>query len=110
MSTIYCDKCHFEWNTNETVIETIVLNEQDDVKMRFFQCPECGAEYIVDITDREIRKQISIYKKMQKKYSRMYNSGESEVRLRNYLSKAEKVRNEIIERERELKGRWTRAE
>ena len=26
----YCDKCHFEWNTKDTKIETLVLDEKDD--------------------------------------------------------------------------------
>lgn len=106
----YCDKCRFEWDTKDTKIETLVLNEKDDVRMRYFQCPECGAEYIVDITDRELRGKIAIYKRMQKKYIRMFNSRESQVRLRNYGERMERVHDELVAAERELKRKWTRAE
>lgn len=109
MATIYCDECHFEWNAQETEIQTIVLNETDDVRMRFFQCPECGDEYIVDVTDREIRKKISIYNKMRKKYLKMYNDKESATRLRNYGQRLQNVSIEIQQDEKVLKGRWTRA-
>lgn len=109
MAIIYCEECHFEWNAQETEIETIVLNQAEDVRMRFFQCPECGAEYIVDITDKEIRKKISIYNKMRKKYLKMYDNKESLTRLRNYGERLQNVQREIQEDEKVLKGRWTRA-
>lgn len=109
MAIIYCDKCKFEWEPKETEFQTIVLNEKDDVRMRFFQCPECGEEYIVDVTDKELRKKISMFKKMQKKYIRMYNAHESVTRLRNYGERLENVQREILTMEKTLKGRWTRA-
>ena len=87
MGITYCDKCHFEWQISEDDIQTIEFDEKTGTKMRFFQCPECSAEYVIDVTDRELRKQISVFKKMQRKYQRMYNAHESEVRLRNYLGK-----------------------
>lgn len=105
---IYCDKCKFEWPAKDTVFETLMLNESDGTKMRYFVCPECGEEYIVDITNRELRKLISMYKKMQKKYIRMYNAHESETRLRNYGERLENVQNEIKTLEADLKRRWTR--
>ena len=107
MSTIYCDKCHFEWDSSKTLFETMCLNEKDDVRMRYFQCPECGEEYIVDITDYELRKQIAIFKKMKKKYIRMYHAHESETRLRNYGERLENVQREILQRQEELRKRWT---
>ena len=107
---IYCDKCHFEWNNKDTKIETIVLNEKDDVRMRYFQCPECGAEYIVDVTDRELRGKIAVYKRMNKKYIRMFNARESQTRLRNYGQRMENVHDELVAAERELRRRYIRAE
>lgn len=106
----YCDKCHFEWDTKDTKIETLVLNEKDDVRMRYFQCPECGEEYVVDITDRELRGKIAVYKRMGKKYIRMFNAHESYVRLRNYAERMENVKAEIMASERELKRKWANAE
>lgn len=110
MATIYCDKCKFEWNTDDIVFEEIILNEADGTKMRFYQCPECGEEYIVDVTNSELRKKISILKKMKRKYIRMYQSRESAVRLRNYGERIESVQKEILDMERELRKRWTRGE
>ena len=110
MGNIYCNKCNFEWKPTETDFQTIKLNEQDDVKMRFFQCPECGEEYIIDVTDKEIREQISILKRMKKKYIRMFNVHASTTRLRRYGEKLERVQKEILEKERILRRRWTNAE
>ena len=110
MSTIYCNQCHFEWDSADVVFQEIHLDEASGTKMRFFQCPECGEEFIVDVTDSELRKNISILKKMKRKYVRMYNNHESRERLRNYGEKLEKFQNEIIVYERELRKRWTRVE
>lgn len=110
MATIYCDKCHSEWDTNDIVFQEIMLNEASGTKMRFYQCPECGEEYIVDVTDSELRKKISILKKMKRKYVRMYNNHESKERLRNYGEKLEVFQKEILVHERELRKRWTCAE
>ena len=110
MSNIYCDKCKFEWKPTEKDFKTIKLNGQDDIRMRFFQCPECGEEYIIDVTDREIREQISILKKMKKKYIRMFDHHASVPRLRRYGEKLERVQKEILEKERILRRKWTNAE
>lgn len=110
MAMITCDKCGFEWLANQTVFEEIVLNEAEGVKMRFFQCPECNEEYIVDVTDTELRKMLTVFKKMKKKYIRMYNAHESQTRLRNYGERLQDVQQEIIARQKMLRGRWTRGE
>ena len=107
MGTTYCDKCHFEWQISEDEIQTIEFDEKSGTKMRFFQCPECSAEYVIDVTDREIRKQISIFKKMQRKYKRMYEAHESEVRLHNYLEKLDAKKHELLNRQNELRRKWT---
>ena len=78
--------------------------------MRYFQCPNCGEEYIVDVTDHELRKQLSVFKKMKRKYVRMYNNNPSEIRLGNYLAKLSQMQAEILERQTELRKRWTRGE
>ena len=107
MGITYCDKCHFEWQMNEDDIQTIELDEKTGTKMRFFQCPECSEEYVIDVTDRELRKQISIFKKMQKKYKRMYDAHESEVRLSNYLNKLDAMKHQLLDRQNELRRKWT---
>ena len=107
MGTTYCDKCHFEWQIGEDDIQTIEFDEKTGTKMRFFQCPECSAEYVIDVTDRELRKQISIFKKMQKKYRRMYKAHESEVRLSNYLNKLDAMKHRLLDKQNELRRKWT---
>ena len=108
MATMYCNKCKFEWDVSSTVFEEVVLRESDGTKMRFFQCPECHEEYIVDITDSELRKKIAILKKMRRKYIKMYHEGKSPTVLRNYGERMENFENEIRARERELRKEWTR--
>ena len=110
MATMYCDKCNFEWDTGSIVFEEIVLRESDGTKMRFFQCPECHAEYIVDITNGELRKKISVLKKMKRKYIKMYHNHESSTVLRNYGERMENLQNEIRAEERQLRKEWTRGE
>lgn len=107
MGITYCDECHFEWEITENDIQTIDLDENSGTKMRYFQCPECSAEYIIDVTDCELRKQISVFKKMQKKYRRMYESHESEVRLANYLNRLQAKKTEILNKQNELRRKWT---
>lgn len=107
MNITECDKCHFEWQVRESDIETLELDVSSGTKMRFFSCPDCGAEYIIDVTDYELRKQISVFKKMQKKYRRMYAAQESEVRLRNYLEKIEAKRRELLLNQQALRRKWT---
>lgn len=106
MNTTYCDRCHFEWQLSEDDIKTLDLNENTGARMRFFQCPECGAEYVIDVTDRELRKNIAIFKKMNRKYRRMYNNKESETRLSNYLTRLNAKRQELLNNEAELRRRY----
>lgn len=110
MAIMYCDNCKFEWDTGGIVFEELVLCEADGTKMRFFQCPECHEEYIVDITNSELRKKIAILKKMKRKYVKLYHNRASAIVLRNYGEKIENFQNEIRADERELRKRWTRAE
>lgn len=110
MSMIVCDKCQFEWLAKDTVFEEQMLDEVSGTKMRYFQCPECGAEYIIDVTDRELRRLLSVLKKAKKKYVRMYNEGASEIRLANYLAKLENIEIEIKERHYVLRRAWIRGE
>ena len=110
MAMITCDKCGFEWLAEQTVFQEIVLNQAEGVKMRFFQCAECGEEYIVDVTDNEIRKLMVVFKKMKKKYMKMYHAKESATRLRNYGERLQSVQLELIARQKMLRARWTRGE
>ena len=110
MAIMYCDKCKFEWDTSTIVFEELVLRESDGTKMRFFQCHECGEEYIVDVTNSELRKKISILKKMRRKYIKLYHNHASSTVLRNYGERMENFENEIRAAECELRKRWTRGE
>ena len=110
MAMITCDKCGFEWLAEQTQFQEIVLNEAEGVKMRYFQCAECGEEYIVDVTDTELRKMITVFKKMKRKYIRMYHAQESKTKLFNYGNRLQTVEMEILERQKMLRARWTRGE
>lgn len=110
MAMITCDKCGFEWLAEQTQFQEVILNEAEGVKMRYFQCAECNEEYIVDVTDRELRRQITVFKKMKRKYIRMYNAKESQTKLRNYGERLQSVQLEILERQKMLRARWTRGE
>ena len=107
METIFCDDCKYEFDPKSIVFQEIVLNEADGTKMRFFQCPECKKEYIVDVTNAELRKKISIFKSMKRKYLAMYHGKASATQLRNYGEKLERVKNEIHTMQSELRKRWT---
>ena len=104
--TIICDECKFEFSTNEVKIEEMILHRENQTKMRYFQCPECGKEYVIDVTDSELRKRISIYKRMVKKYRTMVNQKESETNLRLYLGRLNKIYSKNIRYEQELRRRW----
>lgn len=110
MALLICDRCKHEWDTKDIKFDEIILCEQDGAKMRFFQCPECGEEYIVDVTDSELRKKIAVYKRMKQKYLRMFREKASPTKLRNYSARMESVQGEIRAREKELRTRWTRSE
>lgn len=106
MSMIICDNCGFEWLAGQAVFEDIILDQNSGLKMRYFRCPECGKEYVVDVTDKTLRRMISCFKKMKRKYIRMFNAHESQTRLREYGSKLEGAQEEIIAREKMLKEKW----
>ncbi len=108
MATITCDKCHYEWPIEQIVFEEVTLDEATATKMRYFQCPECHEEYVVSITDKELRRLIVINKKMRKKYIRMFNNHESAQRLRNCGEKLENIDKEIRTAQRILRDRWER--
>lgn len=108
MATLVCDKCQFEWQATETEFQEIILSEKDGVIMRYFQCPECGEEYIVAVTDNDLRKKVAMLKKMTRKYARMVEARESETKLRNYLHRIDALRGETLVRQCELRARWTR--
>ena len=110
MSMIVCDKCQFEWLAENTVFEEQILDEASGTKMRYFQCPECGEEYLIDVTDRELRKMISVFRKSKKKYVKMYEHGVSESKLAHYLEKLTDIEAQIKERHTILRKRWVRGE
>lgn len=106
-TTIYCEACHFEWELKESDIESVDLDEKSGTRMRYFQCPECSKEYIVDVTNRDLRKDISVYKRMQRKYRRLYDSHASETRLRNYIEKLQSMKCRISAKQTQLRKEWT---
>ncbi len=73
MKTCVCDKCakEIEINIQEEVIDRD--NDGSDITEQFFLCPECGAHYVVFISDQFMRQKIAARKRLKKKPAQ-YNS------------------------------------
>ena len=60
MFTVKCDKCG-----KEASFEPLYRRE-GDLELLFLKCPECGTEYLVCVTDSELRRNIETYEEMVK--------------------------------------------
>ena len=58
MFTVKCDKCG-----KEASFEPLYRRE-GDLELIFLKCPECGTEYLVAVTDSELRRNIKTYEQM----------------------------------------------
>ena len=58
MFTVKCDKCG-----KEASFEPLYRRE-GDLELIFLKCPECGTEYLVAVTDLELRRNIKTYEQM----------------------------------------------
>lgn len=104
---IVCDRCGLEMGEKiEMHIRVIAIDEEKaDVLETYFECPMCGKEYTVLVTDRKqrimIQKRVKIQNEIQRAKKRRDIQG-----LKKYLKKYDKIKEEIIDREEVLMQKY----
>ena len=92
---IICDVC-------DARIEqpTAISRREGDLEITVFLCPFCGKEYIVSVTDEELRKDVKEYARMRVLISRRKVTEQ-------YIRKAEAIHRRNVVRSRVLIREYT---
>ena len=53
MNKVVCDKCKYEFNIK------FQTKNKGNLQVTYFECPKCHEEYIVNVTDENLRKDIN---------------------------------------------------
>lgn len=53
---ITCDACEKDFHIDSNSIR---FRKSDELLFRYFECPECNAAFLINVTDKEFRKQIN---------------------------------------------------
>lgn len=63
---VYCDECGHEFDFSSIKIKSKWLNK--DIQKKYYNCPKCKNEFIIVITNPEIRKLMKQYKALRIEY------------------------------------------
>ena len=90
MNKAICNKCEHEFD--------IKLQTENKYKLQvtYFECPECNERYIVNVTDKKLRKDM---KKAIKLRNRMISNVDDEEAIRDYHV----IKEKNCAREKELR-------
>lgn len=64
---VYCDECGHEFDFSSNEVKSKWIDE--GIQKKYYNCPKCNHEFIVIITNSEVRKMISKYKALRNKYN-----------------------------------------
>lgn len=70
---VYCDECGHEFDFSSVKVKSKWIDKV--IQKKYYNCPKCNHEFIVIITNAEIRKMISKYKALRNKYNSLLANG-----------------------------------
>ena len=99
---VTCDRCSKDFKINMKV-----LANDGDIIVEGFRCPKCHKEYIVTVTDTELRKSIEEVKRLNKSIGEMIGKADVQ-RIMTLRKKLDILRNYNRNRGEELKAEYMR--
>lgn len=105
MNEIICEKCNavFTKDMIEIQVRAITKDESGyNINEQFFECPICGAHYIVTITDRQQRLMIQKRKQLKNAVKNAIRSRHP-ARAQTYKEKEREIAEELQARAKMLK-------
>lgn len=99
---VTCDRCSKDFKINMKV-----LANDGDIIVEGFRCPKCHKEYIVTVTDTELRKSIEEVKRLNLSIGEMIDKADVQ-RIMTLRKKAEILRNYNRNRGEQLKDEYMR--
>ena len=99
---VTCDRCSKDFKINIKV-----LANDGDIIVEGFRCPKCHKEYIVTVTDTELRKSIEEVKRLNKSIGEMIGKADVQ-RIMTLRKKLDILRRYNKKRGEELKAEYMR--
>lgn len=101
---IKCDQCKkvFELSEDE-IIENII---QDDIKEKYFVCPECNKHFSVIISDSEMRQAIQRRKIIQELIKNNYKGSKNLKQIKRLMAEDNELKKFLEVRKKELYDRY----
>ena len=99
---VTCDRCSKDFKINMKV-----LANDGDIIVEGFRCPKCHKEYIVTVTDTELRKSIEEVKRLNKSIGEMIGKADVQ-RIMTLRKKLDILRRYNKKRGEELKAEYMR--
>ena len=90
MNKVVCDKCKDEFNIK------FQTKNKGNLQVTYFECPKCNERYIVNVTDKKLRKDM---KKAIELRNRMISNVDDEKAIRDYHV----IKEKNCAREKELR-------
>lgn len=95
-ASVICDGCDSDF------VPDIQKAKDGEIELSFFRCPVCGKKYLVSITDRELRNEISEYAALEhnnriSRLSEQMQRRMREMRDRN-IKRSNELRQKYMER------------
>lgn len=93
MNKVVCDKCKYEFSIK------FQTKNKGDLQATYFECPKCHKEYIVNVTDENLRKDIN--KAIELRNKMLQDSNDKEA-IRDYYI----LKNNNLIRGKQLKEEY----
>lgn len=74
---VYCDECGHEFDFSSIKIKSKWIDK--GIEKKYYNCPKCNSEFIIVITNAEIRKLMKQYKALRVEYDSMNKDNCNEV-------------------------------
>ena len=74
---VYCDECGHEFDFSSIKIKSKWIDK--GIEKKYYNCPKCNNEFIIVITNLEIRKLMEQYKALRVEYDLMNKDNCNEV-------------------------------
>lgn len=101
---IKCDQCKMVFELSEDkIIENII---QDDIKEKYFVCPECNKHFSVIISDSEMRQAIQRRKIIQGLIKNNYKGSKNLKQIKRLMAEDNELKKFLEVREKELYDRY----
>ena len=104
---IICDACKAIMKTQRIKIKEWAIGTDEEgnkVKARTFECTNCGKRYLVALIDSGMQKKISRRRRIQESIKKA--NPKTRALIPKWMEEDEQLKQELLEREAELRKIW----